>query len=125
MMMVYINYHHAEATIIIICKECHKTDSLGNRTATHHKEEVQLKDRTSVGASSCNLGAGKDQRVQSLMFMMMMMMIICALVLQLKDVILSTCKVQVRRNYLYYRNMVISYGTLKVGKLNSNYGILL
>jgi len=33
---------------------------------------IQLKDRRSVGAISCNSGDGTDQRVQSLMFMMMM-----------------------------------------------------
>jgi len=43
-------------------------------TTTDHKEGEQLKDRRSVGASSCNSGDGTDQRVQSLMFMMMIMM---------------------------------------------------
>ena len=37
------------------------------------KEEEQLEDRRSIGASSCNCGDGTDQRVQSLIFMMMMM----------------------------------------------------
>ena len=32
----------------------------------------QLEDRRSVGECSCNFGGGKDQRVQSFMFMMMM-----------------------------------------------------
>jgi len=55
------------------CKECHKTESLWNHTTTDHKEGEQLKDRISVGASSCNCGDGTDQRVQSLIFIMMMM----------------------------------------------------
>jgi len=53
--------------------ECHKTESLSNHTTTDHKEEEQLEDRRSVGASSYNSGDGTDQRVQSLMFIMMMM----------------------------------------------------
>ena len=56
------------------CKECHKTESLWNHTATDHKEGEQLEDRRSVGASSCTCGDGTDQRVQSLMPVMMMMM---------------------------------------------------
>ena len=56
------------------CKECHKTESLWNRTTTDHKEGEQLEDRRNVGESSCNFGDGTDQRVQSLMFMIMMMM---------------------------------------------------
>jgi len=55
------------------CKECHKTESLWNHTTTDHKEGEQLENRRSVGASSCNSGDGRDQRIQSLMFMMMMM----------------------------------------------------
>jgi hypothetical protein len=42
-------------------------------TTTDHKEVEQLKDQRNVAESSCNFGDGKDQRVQSLMFMMMMM----------------------------------------------------
>jgi hypothetical protein len=56
------------------CKQCHKTESLSNRTTADHKEEEQLEDRRNVGESSFNFGDGTDQRVQSLMFMMMMMM---------------------------------------------------
>ena len=55
-------------------KECHKTESLWNRTTTDHKEGEQLEDRRNVGESSCNFGDGTDQRVQSLMFMMMMIL---------------------------------------------------
>ena len=54
------------------CKECHKTESVWNHTATDRKEEEQLEDRRSVGESSCDCGDGTDQRVQSLMFMVMM-----------------------------------------------------
>ena len=54
------------------CKECHKTESLWNRTTTDHKEGEQLDDRRNVGESSCNCGDGTDQRVQSLMFVMAM-----------------------------------------------------
>jgi len=43
-------------------------------TTPHEKKGEHLKDRRSVGASSCNSGDGTDQRVQSLMFMMIMMM---------------------------------------------------
>jgi len=46
--------------------------SLWNHTTTDHKEAVQLEDRRSVGASSCNSVDGMGQRVQSLMIMMMM-----------------------------------------------------
>ena len=59
------------------CKECHKTESLWNHTTTDHMEGEQLEDRRSVGASSCNCGDGKDQRVRSLMFMMTMIIKLC------------------------------------------------
>jgi len=49
------------------CKGCHKTESLSNCTTTGHKEGEQLKDRRSVGASSCNSGDGRDQRVQPIL----------------------------------------------------------
>jgi hypothetical protein len=55
------------------CKECHKTESLQNHTATVHKEREQLGDRRNVGESSCNSGDGRGQMAQPLMFMMMMM----------------------------------------------------
>ena len=53
-------------------KECHKTESLWNHTATDSKEREKLEDQRSVGASSCNCGDGTGQRVRSLMFMMIM-----------------------------------------------------
>jgi len=43
-------------------------------TTTDHKEVEQLKDQRNVAEISCNFGGGKDQRVESLMFMMMMIM---------------------------------------------------
>jgi hypothetical protein len=55
------------------CNEFHETESLSNHTATDRKEEEQLEDRRSVGASSCNCGDGTDRRVQSLMFMVMIL----------------------------------------------------
>ena len=58
------------------CKECHKTESLWNDTATDRKEGAQLEDRRSVGESSCNCGDGTEQRVRSLVFMVKMMMMI-------------------------------------------------
>ena len=58
------------------CKECHKTESLWNHTATDRKEGEQLEDRRSVGESSCNCGDGTDQRVQSLMFIIIIIIII-------------------------------------------------
>jgi len=67
---------NTDGTDFHTCKECHKTESLSNHTTTDHKEGEQLKDRRSVGASSCNSADGTDQRVQSLMMMMMMMIII-------------------------------------------------
>ena len=57
---------HTDGTGFHTCKECHKTESLWNRTTTDHKEGEKLEDRRSVGASSCNSGDGTDRRVQSL-----------------------------------------------------------
>jgi len=56
------------------CKECHKTESLWNRTTTDHRDGEQLEDQRNVGESSCNSRDGTDQRVQSLMFTMTMKM---------------------------------------------------
>jgi hypothetical protein len=67
---------NTDGTGFSTCKECHKTESLSNRTATDHKEGEQLEDRRSVGTNNCNSGYGKDQRGQSLTFMMMMTIII-------------------------------------------------
>jgi len=64
---------NTDGTCFNTCKECHKTESLWNHTATDRKEGEQLEDRRNVGESSCNFGDGTDERVQSLMFMMMMM----------------------------------------------------
>jgi hypothetical protein len=55
-------------------KECNKTQSLRNHTATAHKERERLEDRRNVGESSCNSGDGTGQTAQPFMFMMMMMM---------------------------------------------------
>jgi hypothetical protein len=55
------------------CKECHKTESLQNHTATVHKERERLEDRRNIGESNCNSGDGMGQMAQPLMFMMMMM----------------------------------------------------
>jgi len=65
---------NTDGTGFSTCKECHKTESLWNRTITDHKEGEQLEDRRNVRQSNCNFGDGTDQRVQSLMFMMMTMM---------------------------------------------------
>ena len=54
------------------CKECHKMESRWNHTTADHKEGERLEDRRNVGESNCKFGDGRDQRVQSLMFMMMM-----------------------------------------------------
>ena len=54
------------------CEECHKTESLWNRTATDRKDGEQLEDQRSDGESSCNCGDGTDRSVQSLMFMVML-----------------------------------------------------
>ena len=66
------------------CKECHKTESLWNRTATDQMEGEQLEDWRCVGASSCNFGDGTDQSVRSLMFIVMMMVVV-VVVLQPKQ----------------------------------------
>jgi len=58
------------------CKECNKTESLWYHTTTDNKEEEQLEDRRSFGASSCKFGDGTDQRVQSLMFIIIIIIII-------------------------------------------------
>ena len=68
---------NTDGTVFNTCKECHKTRSLWNHTTIDHKEGEQLEDWRNVGESGCNFGDGKDQRVQSLMFMMMMMIIWC------------------------------------------------
>jgi hypothetical protein len=64
-----------EGTDFYTCKECHKTESLRNHTATAHREREQLGDRRNVGENSCNCGDGTGQMAQPMMFMMMMMMI--------------------------------------------------
>jgi hypothetical protein len=63
---------YIEGTGFYTCKECHKTESLQNHTATVHKEREWLGDRRNVGESSCNSGDGTGQMAQSFMFMMMM-----------------------------------------------------
>jgi hypothetical protein len=49
---------NTEGSGFYTCKECHKTESLYNHTATVHKEREQLGDRRKVGESSCNSGDG-------------------------------------------------------------------
>ena len=61
---------NTDGTGFNICKECHKSESLWNHTATDHKEGEQLEDQRNR-ESSCNFGGGTYHRVQSLMFMMM------------------------------------------------------
>jgi hypothetical protein len=63
---------YIERTVFYTLKECHKTDSLQNHTATPHKEKEGLGDRRNVGESSCITGDGMGQMAQPLMFMMMM-----------------------------------------------------
>jgi hypothetical protein len=75
------------------CKECHKTESLWNHTATDRKEGEQLEDRRIVGESSCNCGDGTDQRVQSLMFMMKMMMMMMMMTLDIRRTGANTAEV--------------------------------
>jgi hypothetical protein len=65
---------YTEGTGFYSCKECHKTESLLNHTATTHKERERLGEQRNVGESSCNCGDGTGQMAQPLMFMMMMMM---------------------------------------------------
>jgi hypothetical protein len=67
---------NTEGTGFYTCKECHKTESLQNRTATAHRERERLGDQRNVGESSCKSGDGTGQMAQSLMFMMIMMMMI-------------------------------------------------
>jgi hypothetical protein len=66
-------YSYIEGTGFYTFKECHKTESLHNHTATAHKERERLGDRRNVGESSCNSGDGTGQMAQPLMFMIMMM----------------------------------------------------
>jgi hypothetical protein len=67
---------NTEGTGFYTCKECHKTKSLQNHTATVHREREKLGYRKNVGESSCNSGEGTGQMAQPLMMMMMMMMTI-------------------------------------------------
>ena len=83
---------NTDGTGFSTCKECHKTESLWNHTATDHKEGEKLKDRISVGESSCNFGDGTDQRVQSLMFMMMINKLILIILLAFVDNIIAYMK---------------------------------
>jgi hypothetical protein len=64
---------YTEGTGFYTFKECHKTESLQNHTATAHKERERLGDRRNDGESSYNSGDGTGQMAQPLMFMMMMM----------------------------------------------------
>jgi hypothetical protein len=66
---------NTDGTSFYTCKECHKTESLQNHTATVDKERERLGDRRNVGESSCNSGYGTGQMAQTLMFMMMMMIV--------------------------------------------------
>jgi hypothetical protein len=65
---------YIEGTGSYTFKECHKTESLLNHTATAHMERERLGDRRNAGESSCNSGDGTGQMAQPLMFMMMMML---------------------------------------------------
>jgi len=67
----YTRQMNTDGTGFNTCKECHKTESLRNHTATDRKEGEQLEDRRNVGESSCDMGDGTDQGVQYLMFVMM------------------------------------------------------
>jgi hypothetical protein len=66
---------YIEGTDFYTFKECHKTESLRNHSATAHKERERLGDRRNAGENSCNSGDGTGQMAQPLMFMMMMMII--------------------------------------------------
>jgi hypothetical protein len=77
----YTRQVNADGNGFYTCRECHKTESLGNHTTIDHKEGEQLEDRRSVGVSSCNSGDGTDQRVQSLMFMIMIMMMMIIIII--------------------------------------------
>jgi hypothetical protein len=50
---------YIEETGFYTCKECHKTESLRNHTATTHKERERLGDRRIAGENSCNSGDGR------------------------------------------------------------------
>jgi hypothetical protein len=63
---------YVEGTGFYTCKECHKTVSRRNHTATAHKERKRLGDRRNAGENSCNSGDVTGQMAQPLMFMMMM-----------------------------------------------------
>jgi hypothetical protein len=63
---------YIEGTGFYTFKECHKTESLQNHTATAHRERERLGDQRNAGESSCNSGDGTGQMAQPLMFMMMM-----------------------------------------------------
>jgi hypothetical protein len=64
---------YIEETGFYASKECHKTESLRNHTATAHNERERLGDRRNAGENSCNSGDGTGQMAQPLMFMIMMM----------------------------------------------------
>jgi hypothetical protein len=65
---------YIEGTGFYTGKECHKTESLQNHTATAYKEIERLGDRRNVGESSCNSGEGTGHMAQPLMFMIIIMM---------------------------------------------------
>jgi len=75
------------------CKECPKTESLWNHTATDQKGGEQLKDWRNVRESSCNFGDRTDQRVQSLMFI---------IIINRRNYIISTDFVYIK---LYQHNL--------------------
>ena len=104
------------------CKECHKTESFWNHTTTDRKEGEQLVDRSSVGASSCKSWHGKDQRVQSLMFMMMMMMVMMMLTLMLLTAVLFyslLLKLSSFKTCIWKEKLCGSYSGLEVVKTPS------
>jgi hypothetical protein len=70
---------YIEGTGFYTFKECHKTESFHNHTATVHKERERLGDRRNVGESSCNSGDGTGQMAQPVMFMMMINPFSCAI----------------------------------------------
>jgi hypothetical protein len=63
---------YIEGTGFYAFKECHKTESPRNHTATAHRERERLEDRRNAGKNRCNCGDGMSQMAQPLMFMMMM-----------------------------------------------------
>jgi predicted sugar kinase len=87
---------NTKGTGFYTCKECHKTESIQNRTATVHREREQLGDRRNVGESSCNSGDGMNQKAQPLMIMMMMMAMIEAAISKFGRIIL-----RVRSRFIY------------------------